>query len=714
MKIKKKLMAAVFGVITMLVTIAATGIFSTGTIAEKITDLSYWSDVDTVLGDEVTHNYLMMDTAATAFRENPTSANRELFNTAYITTQNGLQRWNQLVAAQPQLKVIAAHIDNALVSYQTKMEQYARLIHDKKALKNNCDELMATLFMDLDIAMGIKIDKGRAQARARKNFDEMGLWNHIYATMNNEVIVNALKLQTSLHDYFYARSTASYVLLTEQLATFGSGINQWRQTFSDMEQLEASGREIFDYVDKLAMIFAAINANDKKTYQLTEQMEQLIVQLSEEVTLSMETIINPEKRAAMAQAQSIKTQAAWMLNAVSIVAIFSALLAGLMFAKSIAEPMVKTTAMIDDLVKGRMTQRLHLGNRKDEIGQMAANLDAYADNVENELIPALQAMASGDLSVTVEPVDDQDQLRHAMATLCHDFRAFVAEVHAASTQLTVASEQVSGSSQALATGATQTAASLEEISSSMHEMSAQVEHSARNAALANTLSQETSLETEKSSKQMAEMVGAMNEINVASQSIGKIIKVIDEIAFQTNLLALNAAVEAARAGQHGKGFAVVAEEVRNLAARSAKAARETAELIEGSVAITRNGTQVAVETEQALGNVVISISKVNDLVSEIAVATKEQSDGISQITQGLTQIDQVVHRNTATSEESTAAAQQLDRQAVQMQQLLAGIVVTRKPPVLYSDEVDSGNASDFGTNRAGLEHDTSHLLPLAS
>lgn len=707
-------MAAVFGVITMLVTIAATGIFSTGKIAEKITDLSYWSDVDTVLGDEVTHNYLMMDTAATAFRENPTSANRELFNTTYLTTQNGLQRWNQLVAAQPQLKVIAAHIDNALVSYQTKMEQYARLIHDKKALKNNCDELMATLFMDLDIAMGIKIDKGRAQARARKNFDEMGLWNHIYATMNNEVIVNALKLQTALHDYFYARSTASYVLLTEQLATFGSGINQWRQTFDTIEELQTTGSEIFAYVDNLATIFSAISANDKKTYQLTEQMEQLISQLSAEVTSSMETIINPEKRAAMAQAQSIKTQAAWMLNAVSIVAIFSALLAGLMFAKSIAEPMVKTTAMIDDLVKGRLTQRLNLGGRKDEIGQMAANLDAYADNIENELIPALQAMASGDLSVTVHPVDEHDQLRNAMATLCRDLNSLVVEVNAASTQLNAASEQVSGSSQALANGATETAASLEEISSSMQQMSAQVEQSAQNAAMANELAHETSLETQKSSKHMAAMVEAMDEINVAGQSISKIIKVIDEIAFQTNLLALNAAVEAARAGQHGKGFAVVAEEVRNLAARSAKAARETAELIEGSVAITKNGAQVAMETEQSLGHVVSSITRVSDLVSEIAMATKEQSDGITQITQGLAQIDRVVQQNTATSEESTAAAQQLNHQALQMQQLLSRFVLHQKPRVLPGGEAVMCSVEDFQAYRAEKEDDTYPVFSFAS
>jgi methyl-accepting chemotaxis protein len=170
---------------------------------------------------------------------------------------------------------------------------------------------------------------------------------------------------------------------------------------------------------------------------------------------------------------------------------------------------------------------------------------------------------------------------------------------------------------------------------------------------------------------MQEMGASMDEINQAGQNISKIIKVIDEIAFQTNLLALNAAVEAARAGKHGKGFAVVAEEVRNLAARSAKAAKETSELIEGSVQKTIKGNEMAQQTTSALAEIVKGVVQFADLVEDIANKSNEQAQGINQINDGLGQISEVTQQNSANAEESAAASEELFAQAEQLRSMLS-------------------------------------------
>jgi methyl-accepting chemotaxis protein len=240
----------------------------------------------------------------------------------------------------------------------------------------------------------------------------------------------------------------------------------------------------------------------------------------------------------------------------------------------------------------------------------------------------------------------------------------------ASEQVANGARQISDSSMALSQGATEQASSIEELSASIEEISSQTRRNAENAEEADKLAAAVRSNAEQCTAQMAEMLRAMEEINVSSSNISKIIKVIDDIAFQTNMLALNAAVEAARAGQHGKGFAVVAEEVKNLAARSANAAKETTEMIEGSIEKTEAGTVIAKNTSEALNKIVSQIEKVAELVNNISVASKEQDTGISQINQGIMQVSQVVQTNSATSEESAAASEELSGQAEMLRDMV--------------------------------------------
>lgn len=307
--------------------------------------------------------------------------------------------------------------------------------------------------------------------------------------------------------------------------------------------------------------------------------------------------------------------------------------------------------------------------RGDEVGKMASAIGALVKQQKEEAVLA-SMLAEGDWNNEIPIRSEKDELGKAFAEMISQVNSALSGVRLAAEEVDAGSCQISDASQSLSQGATESAASLEEISSSMTEIGSQTKANAENASQANILATQTRQAAEAGNSKMAEMMGAMSEIQDSSKQIAKIIKVIDDIAFQTNLLALNAAVEAARAGRHGKGFAVVADEVRNLASRSAKAAKETSEMIESSIGKVGNGTQIAAATEKALHEIVASSVKVADLVGEIAAASNEQAQGILEIGQGLEQIDKVTQQNTANAEETAAAAEELSGQARELNGLL--------------------------------------------
>jgi methyl-accepting chemotaxis protein len=237
-----------------------------------------------------------------------------------------------------------------------------------------------------------------------------------------------------------------------------------------------------------------------------------------------------------------------------------------------------------------------------------------------------------------------------------------------------ASRQVSASSHSLAEGASQQAASIEETSSSLEEVSAMTRQNASHVGQADSLMKQARQVVEKANDSMRQMALSMQDISKASDETSKIIKTIDEIAFQTNLLALNAAVEAARAGEAGAGFAVVADEVRNLAMRAADAARNTATLIAGTVKTVTDGSDLVRITNEAFLEVVISTQKVDDLLSEIAAASKEQAQGIEQVNIAVTEMDKITQQNAANAEHSASASEALNAQAEQLRSIVNNLV----------------------------------------
>ncbi|MDR2558909.1 MAG: methyl-accepting chemotaxis protein [Oscillospiraceae bacterium] len=367
-----------------------------------------------------------------------------------------------------------------------------------------------------------------------------------------------------------------------------------------------------------------------------------------------------------------------LIISVIVVAIAVAVFMVVKVSGMITKPLIPLTSF---MVKAGTTGELTMSAEEDaamkeysqygdETGRCMKGADAFARHIYN-VSKVLKRVAEGDLTVHLTPLSDKDTMGFSLQHMMKQLNMMFGEINASSSQVNSASGQIAEGAQNLAQSSTEQAASVQQLSSSIQDMSGQIKETASMTNKCADLSQNIKEKAEKGSNQMDELMQAVREITDASTQIEKVIKVIDDIAFQTNILALNAAVEAARAGAAGKGFAVVAEEVRNLASKSAEAAKDTSGLIENSINKASLGLSLATNTSSSLHEIVNGISENAAIISDIAMSSSGQSTAISELNIGVEQVANVIQQNSAIAEQSAAASEEMSGQTDVLKGLVA-------------------------------------------
>ncbi|MDR2115469.1 MAG: methyl-accepting chemotaxis protein, partial [Planctomycetaceae bacterium] len=420
------------------------------------------------------------------------------------------------------------------------------------------------------------------------------------------------------------------------------------------------------------------NSNEQSVQVIREQAQNQQEQdtLSEGMINDSKTLISKisdrVKDVADTMESVVKVSRTFIIG-VAVFAIFIGIVISLILSRNITVGLTSVMKTLKKVVlEGDLDVEIkpELTHRLDEVGEMALVGESILKDYKTVDTMA-NSLAGGDWRITVKEKSPLDTMNLNLSKMLDQVNLTLSEINDAVKQVATGAGEVSSAAQTLSSGAQESAASLEEITASMSEISSQTKANAQSSTEARDLAQKASHAASEGQQAMLKMTSAMDRITKNSTEIQRVIKVIDDIAFQTNLLALNAAVEAARAGVHGKGFAVVAEEVRNLAARSAKAAKETTDLIQTSGQEINRGGEVANHTSEVLNTIVEQIKQTTDLVAGIAIASNEQAQGVAQVTVGLEQIDAVTQQNTAAAEESASAANEMSSMASNLQQLVA-------------------------------------------